>query len=192
MPACRHRRESSVPRYIALLRAINVGGHIVRMADLRRYFERMPFEDVETFIASGNVIFRARSRNTRKLESEIAGRLEAILGYEVATFVRTPAELDRVAARRVFPAAQVDVPGSSVYVIFVAEPPDSAARRRLQALRTDIDDFRAQGREIYRYCRGRLLDSFVGGRDLATAIGQPATSRNVTTVRRLVATCEGR
>jgi uncharacterized protein (DUF1697 family) len=48
-----------MPRYIALLRAINVGGHLVKMDALRRHFEELGFDPVETFIASGNVMFEA-------------------------------------------------------------------------------------------------------------------------------------
>jgi len=50
-----------MPRYVAFLRAINVGGHVVTMAQLKRAFEAVPLASVETFIASGNVIFESRS-----------------------------------------------------------------------------------------------------------------------------------
>ena len=52
-----------MPRYIAFLRAINIGGHTVKMDDLRQLFESLQFTSVETFIASGNVIFKAGSDN---------------------------------------------------------------------------------------------------------------------------------
>ncbi len=69
-------------RYIALLRAINVGGRGLKMTALRALFEAMKFEDVETFIASGNVIFRSKA-DPAKLETQIEKRLEKTLGYRV-------------------------------------------------------------------------------------------------------------
>ena len=89
-----------MPRYIAFLRAINVGGHTVKMDRLREIFESLGFANVETFIASGNVVFETTALDTAALETRIAAALQAALGYEVATFIRTEAELARIAAHR--------------------------------------------------------------------------------------------
>ena len=78
-----------MPRYVAFLRAINVGGHVVKMDDLRRRFAQLGFTEVETFIASGNVIFSSPSRDAAALEKKIERQLEKSFGYEVKTFVRT-------------------------------------------------------------------------------------------------------
>ena len=75
--------------YIAFLRAINVGGRTVKMDRLRGLFEQVGYADVETFIASGNVIFRSPAEDTQALERQIEAHLAASLGYEVAAFVRT-------------------------------------------------------------------------------------------------------
>ncbi|HEX7528041.1 MAG TPA: DUF1697 domain-containing protein, partial [Thermoanaerobaculia bacterium] len=80
-----------MPRLVAFLRALNVGGRVVKMGALKRDFETMGFTDVETFIASGNVVFS--SKGARGLEAKIANALEQELGYAVATFVRTVAEV---------------------------------------------------------------------------------------------------
>jgi len=85
-----------MPRLIAFLRAINVGGHTVTMEKLRREFEGLGLKDVETFIASGNVIFTARQADTVALEKKIEARLHKALGYEVATFVRSCEEVAAV------------------------------------------------------------------------------------------------
>ena len=55
-----------MPQYVAFLRAINVGGHIVKVQDLRRIFESCAFAGVETFIASGNVVFESSERAVQK------------------------------------------------------------------------------------------------------------------------------
>src|SRR5262245_62756508 len=89
------RGETPMIRYIAFLRAINVGGHVVRMDDLRRQFEALRFSNVETFIASGNVVFESPSRDREAMEKAVEKRLLKALGYEVHTFIRT---CDEVAA----------------------------------------------------------------------------------------------
>ena len=82
-----------MPRYFALLRGINVGGHRIKMDRLRELVEALGFAQVETFIASGNVIFSAHSLDVRGMEERIAGHLEGALGYEVTTSPGRPRSL---------------------------------------------------------------------------------------------------
>src|SRR5438093_11101582 len=91
-------------RFIAFLRAINVGGHTVKMDDLRRLFESLGCSNPETFIASGNVIFESPVEDVRTLEKSIERHLRTALGYEVATFIRTAPELADIAKFQPFPA----------------------------------------------------------------------------------------
>ena len=78
-----------MPKYVAFLRAISGGGHTVKMDYLRSLFESLGFSNVETFIASGNVIFDSTSKSTKALEKKIESYLLKTLGYEVVTlFVR--------------------------------------------------------------------------------------------------------
>ena len=90
-------------RYIAFLRAINVGGHVVKMELLRQLFTSFGFTGVQTFIASGNIIFDSPGQAPAALEAHIASGLQAALGYPVDAFIRTPAELAQVAAYPAFP-----------------------------------------------------------------------------------------
>jgi len=77
-----------MPKYVAFLRAINVGGHTVKMDHLRGLFEALSFSNVETFIASGNVIFDTKSKDQQTLERKIEKHLRETLGYAVTTFDR--------------------------------------------------------------------------------------------------------
>ncbi|HTN81195.1 MAG TPA: DUF1697 domain-containing protein, partial [Acidimicrobiales bacterium] len=85
-----------MPRRIAFLRAINVGGHVVKMEQLRKLFTSFGFKNVQTFIASGNVLFDTKSFSTAKVEDQIEEGLLAELGYEVVSMVRTPDEVHEV------------------------------------------------------------------------------------------------
>jgi len=176
-----------MPKYIAFLRAINVGGHTVKMDELRRLFTGLGFANVETFIASGNVIFDSPAKNSRSLEKKIETCLLAALGYEVATFVRSVPELLRVAHYRPFPDTELAVAGHTLYIGFMAAEPDSAAKEKLLGLATKVDDFHLQGREVYWLCRVSFGESEVSGALLAKTLGLPATIRNSTTVRKIAA-----
>jgi len=170
-----------MPRYAALLRAINVGGHTVKMDALRALFEAVPLRRVESVIASGNILFDSTSTDTTKLESRIEAKLEKSLGYEVGTYVRTGAELAAAAALQPFTLGADD----KVHVVFVREPLSSTARARVLALRTDYDDFEVEGREIYWRTRGMSSASLIKPAAFSRAVGMPGTARNVTTVRKL-------
>lgn len=177
-----------MPRYIAFLRAINVGGHTVKMEQLRALFEALGHGKVETFIASGNVIFESRAKNAQTLERQIEKQLKQALGYEVATFIRSAGELADVVKHEAFSPDALAVEGSSLYVAFLHTLPPEAAQKKLLGLRGPDDDFHLFGRELYWYRRARLSESplFTGGL-LEKMIGAPATMRNMTTVRKLAA-----
>lgn len=145
-----------MPRYIAFLRAINVGGHTVKMDVLRQQFEALGFSQVETFIASGNVVFETTKKNAGALEKTIEQQLRAALGYEVATFIRTLAELAAIAQYQPFPPAMLKT-AQTLNIAFLADTLDLLAQKKLLACKTDIDDFHVQGREVYWLCRLRPL-----------------------------------
>ena len=174
-----------MPRYVALLRAINVGGHVVKMERLRAVFAGLGFSEVETFIASGNVIFSSPERDAAALERRCEAALARALGYAVDTFIRTPEELAAIAAHRPF-ASEPDPGGGAVYVTFVEHPLAATARKQIAALSTPSDEFACKGREVYWCRRGNLLDSAVGA-DMGKALGGSATMRNRNTIVRLVA-----
>jgi uncharacterized protein (DUF1697 family) len=182
--ALKEGRVGPATRFVALLRAINVGGRNVTMERLKGEFEEMGFGSVATFIASGNVIFEASEPDRSALERGIEARLMASLGYEVATFLRTPAELGEIAGARPFGDA---AEGAALMISFLDREPDSAGVARLMGYRSDVDDFRVVGREVYWLCRVKVSESKFAGGALDKALGMPATMRSVTTVGKLAA-----
>ena len=175
----------AMPRYFAFLRGINVGGHRVKMDRLRELVEALGFEHVETFIASGNVIFSSTSRDVHAMEQRIPRQLQEALGYEVPTLIRSQSELESIAT---FESSEPAPTDQSVYVIFLPEAADVELRRSLDNLSTDTDRFEFAGREAYWLIRGKLSESPLFGKDLTKlAGGTPTTTRNMNTIRRLVA-----
>ena len=174
-------------RYIAFLRAINAGGHMVKMDRLRVLFEALKLRNVETFIASGNVIFETSSVDEEALTSRVEKHLEKSLGYAVATFLRTPEELQAIADRRPFSDAELDGPRHGLYVGLLRSNPTRASHDKVMALSTPTDDFRVAGRELYWLIRTLSSESKVSGAYFEKALGGPVTLRNINTIRRLVA-----
>jgi uncharacterized protein (DUF1697 family) len=174
-------------KYVAFLRAINVGGHTVQMDNLRRLFEALRFTNVETFIASGNVIFDSKSGNIKSLEQKIEKHLRNALGYEVRAFVRAVPELAAVINCEAFSAKELSAPGHTLYIGFLSEKPENEATKRVLALSTATDDFAIHGREVYWLSRTRFSESAVSGALLEKTLGLSATFRNVNTVRRIAA-----
>ena len=173
-------------KLIAFLRAINVGGHTVKMDDLRRIFESLGFSAVETFIASGNVIFETPLEPGRALEQRIEDELKGTLGYPVTTFIRTPAELAEITHFQPFPQPVLDA-AAALNIAFLPTNPAPEAIHKLMALRTEIDDFRVHGREFYWLCRVKQSESSLSGALFEKAIGTPVTMRGINTLRRLTA-----
>ena len=173
-----------MPRWVALLRAINVGGHVVKMDALRAHFADMGFTNVETFIASGNVVFDTAARSASTLERRIEAHLEEALGYPVATFLRTPPELAAAAAYEPFERGLITADGA-LSVTFLKSPLDAAATAMVMALRTPNDELHVHGREVWWWRRKKGGESLVPLPKLERAFGGPSTTRNVTTVRKL-------
>jgi uncharacterized protein (DUF1697 family) len=179
-----------MPKLFAFLRAINVGGHTVTMADLRAHFAGIGFRDVETFIASGNVIFTARAGQIAAHERKIEAHLKKSLGYDVATFIRTAPELIALAGYRAFPETTIRSAGAYC-VGFLGRPLDAAAERSLGTLATEIDEFHVHGREVYWLCRKRQHESKFSNVRFEKTTGAKITFRNANTVARLAALAGG-
>lgn len=157
------------------------------MEQLRRLFESLGFTGVSTFIASGNVIFESRARGTAALEKKIATNLREALGYDVPTFIRTPAELAAIATYDPFPHEKDEGEPRVLWVGFLPSQPGNEARERFMAFRTETSDFHVHGREVFWLRRGIATELAIPGPRLEKAIGMPTTYRNVTTVRKLAA-----
>jgi uncharacterized protein (DUF1697 family) len=141
---------------------------------------------VQTFIASGNVIFTTQARELPALERRIEAGLQAEFGHAIETFIRTDAELAAIAALEPcdatgLAAVQTDVIG------FLAAPPDDAARAALAAFDNPDDRFVLHGRELYWISRNKQSASTFSNAAFERALGLRATFRGRNTLRRLTA-----
>lgn len=175
-----------MPRFIAFLRAINVGGHIVKMDDLRSMFQSMGFKSVETFIASGNVIFDSKSQNTKSLEEQIENHLEKELGYQVATFIRNPSEITAISRQNPFSEPEI-AEAVALNIALMKEPLNETTLTTLLALKTDVDNFQAIGREVYWLCRKKQSESKFSNAVFEKTLRIKATFRGLSTISKLAA-----
>ena len=173
-------------RYVAFLRGMNLGKRRLPMSQLKALFEELRFDDVETFIASGNVVFSSRTTNASQLEAKIAKHLEASLGYDVDTFVRTVDEVAAIGRAKLFP--EEGRAGITIHVGFLRQKLAPEVARKFAAVHTAADEFRVTGREYYWLCRVRTSDSKVWTLPEIKALRLPTvTMRNMTSIRKLIA-----
>ncbi len=183
-------KASDAVRWVAFLKGINVGGHTVKMDHLRELIAEVKvdgrgLEAVETYIASGNVVFSAPATDRRKLEVEIAAHLENSLGFPVPAFVRTLDELAVIAANRPFPGTHFTKDGTSLYIAFLPGPPDSETAKRVEAAGNEADRFKIDRSELYWLCATRFSDSPFSGPALEKLLAVQATVRNSATVMKM-------
>ncbi len=175
-------RLESMSLCFAFLRAINVGGRNVKMDRLREVFGGIGCEDVQTHIASGNVIFRTRKRNLGLLSATIEKALERELGFEVPVFLRTADELIQVADHEPF-SANLMAEAMAYNVAFTAKGLNPKEKESVENIATDIDFLSAHGHEIYWLCLRKQSETKIRNGQLERTLGRPATTRNLKTVR---------
>ena len=171
-----------MPRCVAFLRAVNVGGRTVKMDALRAAIESLALTNVETFIASGNVIFDSRARDHAALERKIEAPLLASFGFEIHTFVRT---LEEVAAVALHPA--FDTPAQTQVVGFLRSAPTPDALRTVERMSTDADRLQVHGRELFWLSENKQSESVFSNAAFERALDMRSTFRSLSTLRKLVA-----
>ena len=134
--------------YIAFLRAVNVGGRFVTMADLRAGLSERAFGDVESHIQSGNLRFTSSLRSAAKAEIAVETALEELCGFTVRTIVRTPAQLGELAAYGLGLTAPLEGEVRR-YVAFLKDNPDDELVEMLNDWDVAGERAHVNGREVY-------------------------------------------
>ncbi len=179
--------------YIALLRGINVGGkNMIKMVDLKRTFEALGLSRVQTYIQSGNVLFDS-DEPEKTLRNRIEREIESVFGFSVTVVLRTAAELKQIIGNCPFPEeaiseAEALSEAESFYVSLLTEEPLQEGIERLNDYRSENDEYRVIGREVYLLFRNSIRNS-----KLANNLGKlnvPATVRNWKMINKLVVLAE--
>jgi uncharacterized protein (DUF1697 family) len=175
---------------VALLRGVNVGGHNqIRMDALRTLCESLKLRDVQTYVQSGNVVFRTDERDLPSLARRLEDAIERRVGFRPAVILRTASELKDVIARNPF-AGRPDIEPGKLLVVFLAGEPTAEARGDVLKIKANPEEFTIDGREVYIYYpdgQGRSKLSWVA---IERKLGTPGTGRNWNTVTRLMEVAE--
>lgn len=167
--------------HLAFLRAVNLGARRVAMADLADLVSELGYDNVWTHINSGNVVFEATGSRAN-LERTFEAALEDHLGFEVTTFVRTAAELQRALDLGPFPVTS----GDTYFLTFLKDRPTQSKARALEALSNDFDTLVVQGRDVHWLMRGKSTDTKLTTKMWDEIVGlHRSTSRNVNMLRKL-------
>ncbi|MEM7677799.1 MAG: DUF1697 domain-containing protein [Myxococcota bacterium] len=169
---------------MALLRGINVGGkNKLPMKDLAAMFGDAGCWDVQTYIQSGNVVFRAKQALARRIPSLIAQSIEEGFGFSVPVVLRPGDELLTVAGSNPFLRGEADT--KKLHVAFLDKEPSNAKIASLDPERSSPDQFETRGREIYLYCPNGLARTKLTNNYFDSRLATTSTMRNWKTVLKL-------
>lgn len=177
-------------RYIAILRGINVSGkHLIKMADLRSTFEKMGFQQVTTYIQSGNIIFSGKKINENKLEDAISRQLKKDFGFDTPVIVLTGKDLEKVIVENPF----VKHPGKKpefMHVTFLASAPKSFNMEEIEAKKMEKEEIVYRDKVIYLYCPNGYGNTKLNNTFLEKKLQVTATTRNWKTTNELLKIAE--
>lgn len=169
---------------VALLRGINLGGkNALPKATLVELFTEAGGEDVSTFIASGNVLFRASAAATRAIPAKVTAAVRERLGFEVPVLLRSAKELRGLAAVNPFLEAGVDP--KLLHVAFLAAKPAAKRAAALDPARIAPDVVAVVGREVFLHTPSGLGKSKISNAWLDRTLGTISTLRTWSTVAKL-------
>ena len=171
-------------RYVALLRSVNIGGYgRMAMNDLRQTFGSLGYDDVVTYIQSGNVLFSAPSKSEDAIVEAVEHRIAHDFGDSPAVLLRTVAELRRVGSKS--PYAKKGADPARHHVTFLDEAPSKATLKALELPPSGKDELIVDGREVYVYTPDGYAGTKYTGTLLERRLGVVSTTRNWNTVTKL-------
>ncbi|MEK3751233.1 DUF1697 domain-containing protein [Paenibacillus sp. FSL E2-8871] len=172
--------------YIALLRGINVGGNkIIKMLDLKAMFQTLGFENVRTYIQSGNVVFESDEGSESLLTGVIERKIHEVFGFEVSVIIRTLAEMENVIANDPFQLSEPEE-FKRWYVTFLPAEPSAEALDKLRTYENGPDKVRFVGREMYILYEVSVSQSPLFKVPFDRILGMTITARNWNTANKLV------
>jgi uncharacterized protein (DUF1697 family) len=168
-------------RYVAFLRAVNVGSRRVVMATARAVLEDLGYQDVASYVNSGNLLFSTVGK-TEELESKIRTSLESEFGFELTTFVRTAKEVQKLVDEKPFRLASQD----THFVLLPLKRMSANEQKAVLNMANEHDELLISGRDVHWLIHGRSTETTLGPIQWARALpGNPTTARNMKMLSRL-------
>lgn len=172
-------------KHIAFLRGINVGGkNKIKMETLREVCAAIGFENVKTYINSGNIIFETKKTDDKKLAAEIENAIEKEFSFKIKVIVRAIAEIETIVKNNPFDGQFEN--DKDLHVFFLEEEMPDEKRELLLSNNNETEQFAVINREIYCLLRVSVLDSLIGKDYIAKKLKVSATARNWRTVNKIL------
>lgn len=173
-----------MPRYVALLRGINVGGNtMINMGELRTTFEALGFERVVSYINSGNLAFDSKKASERSLIRRLQEAVENDFGKAVKIMVRDQKDIDRILANNPYEGEFES--HKEMHVLFLNEELSQEKAALLREMAPEAERFTVAGREIYCHLPMGVADSVMGRGSFEKKLKVDVTARNWRTVEKL-------
>jgi len=171
-------------KYVAFLRGINVGGHNkIKMETLREMFVALRFENVKTYINSGNVIFETIEADDNALAAKIEQAIQTKFSLNIKVMVRTLSEIKDIIKNNPFDGQFTN--DKDLHVLFLDEELPEDKRLLLLSNNNENEMFAVRNREIFCLLRVSVLDSLLGKDYVGKKLKTPATARNWRTVNKI-------
>jgi len=175
---------------VSMLRAVNVGGHNkIKMDALRALYESLKLREPQSYIQSGNVVFKTDERDLARLTKKIENAIEQTFGFRPDVVLRTTSDLRDVIAKNPF-AKRRDIEPGKLQVHFLASDPGAEARANVLKIKTDPEELCLHGRELYIYFLNGMGKSKLSWAAVNKALKTPGTCRNWNTVTKLLEMAE--
>jgi uncharacterized protein (DUF1697 family) len=175
---------------ISLLRAVNVTGHnMVKMDALRELYESLGLRDAQTYVQSGNVVFRTNAKDLVRLQKRIEDGIEQSFGFRTSVVLRSSAELKDVIRRNPF-AKRSGIEPNKLVVSFLAGEPGSEPKQKIVQIKVGPEEMYLDGRELYIHYAGGMGKSKLSPALLERTLKVSGTARNWNTVTKLLEMAE--
>jgi uncharacterized protein (DUF1697 family) len=175
---------------VAMLRGVNLGSHQkIDMKALRTLCTSLGLRDVQTYIQSGNLVFREEGEDLATLARRLEKAIESGFGFRPAVIVRTASELRKVIAKNPF-AGRAGVEPNRLLVVFMDSAPAKQARDQLLGLPCEPEELRINGREVYIYYPQGMAHPKISLVRIEKTLQCASTGRNWNTVNKLMAMAE--
>lgn len=175
---------------ISMLRGVNLGPHKrIKMDALRALYESLGFESPQTYVQSGNVVFKTRERKIAPVAKRIEDGIQQTFGFHSDVILRTAPEMRDVIARNPF-AGRKEIEPGKLLVTFLVSDPGSEAREKFLALKANPEELRINGRELYIYYPNGMGRSKLSHALIERTLKIPGTGRNWNSVKNLLEIAE--
>lgn len=179
-----------MPVVVSMLRGVNLGPHKrVKMEELRALYKSLDLKEPQTYVQSGNVLFKTRNRDLVRLAADIEKAIERSFGFRSDVVLRSCSDLRNVVAKNPF-SERKGIDPKKLLVTFLANDPGEDARTKIRQVKAEPEELWIDGRELFIYFPNGLARPKLSIPFLEKMLKTSGTGRNWNTVTKLLELAE--